>query len=386
MHKPLASIIVPLHNASRHVGPLCEHIKAQTYGDFEAIFVDGGPADETHEAFQRSVGADTRFHYLFHENEGAGAARNVGLNNAHGEFVCFIDADDTPAPTLLEHTIARAQKDASDIVVFQTRQFDAETNTYHKSPDRWDAASLPTVIEPHNLPDTLFGTFRNWPWDKLFRRAFLEEHALRFPTLLRVEDLAFTCQALACATRISLLDEELYTYTVNDAASSTNTQDMAPTDFIDSCLLLKDFLETHELMDTFKTTYTQWTGLACCVNLLELHSSDAFAQAYMRLHNGDLARLGLDAKGRSKAQLPEAMKDHVAAGHITNSDVWHLLDVIEANDLASGTFHILQFKHELAERTWKWRFNDLKSSRSYQLGNTLLTPLHALHDKTDRHR
>lgn len=247
----------------------------------------------------------------------------------------------------------------ADIVIWQTRHTNTRTGETYPSPDRWDPEGHPPVFDPAEHAEDLFGTFRNWPWDKMFDRAFLEREGLRFPPLYRTEDLAFTCSALACASKIALLDEELYTYRVFDGESSTQTREQAPLDFIESCKALKHFLQERDLWDLYRASYVQWVGLCAYVNLMELKSPPTFARVYTALHDGGLEEMGI------ADQDPGSFQDE---------EVARIIDVVQRFPAAEGSFIIFG---EAARREEDLRLQ-VEGSRTYRMGRFVLAPARSL--------
>jgi glycosyltransferase involved in cell wall biosynthesis len=93
------SVIIPAYNAEKFIEASIRSVLAQTVPDFEIVVVDDGSRDRTAEIV-RSM-ADDRIRYIYRENGGVSAARNTGIQNATGEYVCFLDADDFWRPNHL---------------------------------------------------------------------------------------------------------------------------------------------------------------------------------------------------------------------------------------------------------------------------------------------
>ncbi len=108
------SIIIPLYNKAPYVRRALESISAQTFTDFEVIVVDDGSTDEG----AAIVGEypDARFRLVHQANAGPGAARNAGLENARGEFIAFLDADDEWLPNYLQESVSLLESLGSDVV------------------------------------------------------------------------------------------------------------------------------------------------------------------------------------------------------------------------------------------------------------------------------
>lgn len=101
----LISIIVPVYNAKKTLAKCVESVKAQTYDNFELILVDDGSTDSSAEMCD-AYKEDKRIRVIHIANSGVSHARNVGIDDAKGGWITFIDADDTVAPDYLERMIA----------------------------------------------------------------------------------------------------------------------------------------------------------------------------------------------------------------------------------------------------------------------------------------
>lgn len=91
----LLSIIIPVYNAAATLNRCIESILAQQEQDYEILLIDDGSKDDSDEICDRWAEKDTRIRVFHQTNSGVSVARNVGLNRARGEWVCFIDADDS---------------------------------------------------------------------------------------------------------------------------------------------------------------------------------------------------------------------------------------------------------------------------------------------------
>ena len=97
------SIIVPVFNVEKMLPHCLDSIKAQTFSDFECLLIDDGSTDSSGILCDEYVAFDPRFKVIHSENQGASAARNLGLDNASGEWIQFIDSDDWIAPDFLQN-------------------------------------------------------------------------------------------------------------------------------------------------------------------------------------------------------------------------------------------------------------------------------------------
>lgn len=115
MKRPKISVIVPVYNAGKFLAPCIRSVLAQTFTDFELILVDDASTDASLEVCQSF--ADSRIRILKNkENQGLSLTRNVGIDNAQGRYLTFLDADDLLNPRFLEKVIQLAGRCGSQIV------------------------------------------------------------------------------------------------------------------------------------------------------------------------------------------------------------------------------------------------------------------------------
>lgn len=111
------SVIIPAFNAETHIARTMESLRRQTMDDFEVIVVDDGSSDGTVEVVAKYVGRVGRTVRIISQNRcGVSAARNVGLRNAEGLYVFWIDSDDTIEPSCLEKLYAEVRRHSADVV------------------------------------------------------------------------------------------------------------------------------------------------------------------------------------------------------------------------------------------------------------------------------
>lgn len=105
---PLISIIIPVYNCEKCIERIAETIRNQSYKNIEILLVNDGSVDSTRELCEKEARLDYRIKFISKENGGVSSARNIGLKNATGKYVLFVDADDSINETyisdLLEHT------------------------------------------------------------------------------------------------------------------------------------------------------------------------------------------------------------------------------------------------------------------------------------------
>ena len=101
MNNPKISVIVPVYNAEKYLHRCIDSILNQTFPDFELLLIDDGSKDQSGEICDEYAKKDSRVKVFHKENGGVSSARNVGIDNAVGEYICFCDSDDWVEKTWL---------------------------------------------------------------------------------------------------------------------------------------------------------------------------------------------------------------------------------------------------------------------------------------------
>ena len=99
------SIIVPIYNVEKYLPGCIDSILKQTYENMEIILVDDGSPDNCPAICDEYEKKDTRIRVIHQKNSGLSGARNTGIDNAQGEYLIFVDSDDTVEPTMVEEEV-----------------------------------------------------------------------------------------------------------------------------------------------------------------------------------------------------------------------------------------------------------------------------------------
>jgi glycosyltransferase involved in cell wall biosynthesis len=225
------------------------------------VVIDGSP-DDSERIAREWAARDARISVVSVPNGGLGSARNVGLSHAQGKWVCFLDSDDELPPRSLELLRDAAEADSADVVFGTGVDFDvtlAETRYWSHEGDLHFSRSsgLAVVSTPELLHDHV-------AWAKLYRREFLEKHALRFSTGVHCEDLVFSVRALTSATSVSIIPEVVYRHRRHGLAISADyLRDKTLVDWMMESAIAIEFLQSTtsvEVVDNYLTNFIrrQW--------------------------------------------------------------------------------------------------------------------------------
>ena len=220
-----ASVIIPVYNAGDYLRKCLESVLAQTFHEYEIICVDDGSTDTSRQILEEYCKKHRNIRILEQKNKGAGAARNLGLLNAQGEYVFFLDSDDFCHRNLLTYTISIADRERADIVCFDFARMSQDGtkknyNGYHRE---WLPKGV-TTFSYRDCPDHILSVVNPTPWNKLFRRSFLLEKKLRYDEISSTNDISFSAVSCAMAGKIAVVDKVLYCYRIGHGNTITSTK------------------------------------------------------------------------------------------------------------------------------------------------------------------
>ncbi len=214
----LVSIIVPVYNAEKYLGKCIESIINQTYKNIEAIFVNDGSKDDSLSICKNYANQDKRIKILDIPNGGVSNARNVGIENAQGEYVQFIDSDDYIDLNMTERLMSTMLVDNVDLVVCGYNTIIKGEKRENQSKIKYSSKKL--IDEDIDITNLFETSFFNSPCNKLYKKKLITN---RFREDFKIgEDLLFNLDYINNVNRFSVLDECLYNYVVNNS-SATNT-------------------------------------------------------------------------------------------------------------------------------------------------------------------
>ena len=216
MCNPLTvSVIVPVYKVEKYLPECIDSILAQTFTDFELILVDDGSPDNSGKICDDYATRDSRIRVFHKENGGVSSARNLGLDNARGEWIAFVDGDDWVGERYLEHLL-EAIEGFSCFVVSGWQRWKGGVRT---------ASYLRFSDEHVSRSDALWkkGLYAyGYPFSKIYCRALIQQNNLRFDTALSMlEDAIFMLNYLRFVSSVRFLAfTEDYCYRDTDSSLS----------------------------------------------------------------------------------------------------------------------------------------------------------------------
>lgn len=238
------SIIVPVYNSEQYLKQCLNSIFSQTDQDFELICVNDGSTDHSLSILQEY---EKRFpkqmSIITIANGGQANARNVGLDHASGNYVMFVDSDDTIRSDMLAGMRQRIEMTDCDMAVCEIDRI------YEGKPSLWerffpfdtalDIEGKTTIDEHPEIICYLTGA----PYAKLVKRQFLNDHKIRFIKGYIYEDQVFTQTILANNPTMVLMKEKYYEYLVRSNSTMTSKQSRVTDMFVSYENLYQAYVE-----------------------------------------------------------------------------------------------------------------------------------------------
>lgn len=207
------SIIIPVYNASDSIRKMLDSILAQNLHEFEVLMIDDGSTDESGRILDEYSAKDKRFKVFHKQNEGVAMARQLGVDNAKGEFCIHADADDWMDSTMLEELYAKAKAEDADVVIADYFISSKHGETICKQ--------QPSELSPeHVLQDMFANKLFGALWHKLVRTDLYKKYNAKFfKGINHCEDLLVWVQLLQHPeVKITYLPMAFYHYVANDTS------------------------------------------------------------------------------------------------------------------------------------------------------------------------
>lgn len=202
------SIIIPVYNAEKYLRKCLESVLSQTFVFFECLLVDDGSTDGSGKICDEYASSDLRFKVFHKTNGGVSSARNVGIRNATGAWITFVDADDFVKVDYLANLHSHTSSTIDMVISY------AEIHRNNGSIDRENYPSK--LITRENFDEMFIDNDIQWhtsPWSKLYRREIIEKNNLSFCVGMHIsEDALFNFKFMALSRSIYISKDTDYCY------------------------------------------------------------------------------------------------------------------------------------------------------------------------------
>lgn len=307
----LISIIIPVYNVEDYLRQCLDSVLEQTYTSFEVIMIDDGSSDSSFSICLDYCEKDIRFNVLQKENGGASSARNVGIQNAKGDYVFFLDSDDWLEPTALEEMISTAKDQNADLVFCEAQAVDDEenilTNTWYSYKSQYATDSSYSIMSRMMEQKE----FHVAIWMLLLDRKIFTDNDLLFKEGIIYEDMIISYQFYCLAHRAAHVRQKLYNrrYRPNSVMTSRKTEK----NYISAATVYREVAKFRKTLP--EETQSPQHLIRCAFNVLTIfrHMTPEIQKKYQSDHQEIIQDI-LDNDAYGDTSLKLDCKSHLLWG------------------------------------------------------------------------
>lgn len=238
---PKVSVIIPVYNTASYLQECLDSVLNQSFEDFEIICVNDGSTDSSLEILESYALKDDRIQIINQSNKGLGAARNIAIDRASGEYVLFLDSDDYIDQDTLLELYDLASRKSLDLLIFKLINFDNETYEESKA-SYFEMKFLNNLIGDktfnwQDIKNKMFDMVVTAP-GKLFKRDLIKN--IEFPENIVFEDSLFFFKVIFKAKNIYFYDKHLYHRRIrSDSIMNSSFEKFS------DCITIYDLIGSH---------------------------------------------------------------------------------------------------------------------------------------------
>ena len=294
---PNISIIMPIYNSENFIKESLNSLINQTFKNFEIICVNDGSTDNTLNILNEFKKKDNRIYIITQNNMGAGIARNVGMLKAKGDYLMFLDSDDIFEKKMLEELFITIFVNNVDVVICNSKNFNSENKLFKKN-YKISNEKIKNTFSSFDIKRDFFNLFIWWPWDKIFKKKFIENLGINFQNLKSTNDLFFIASSVIIAKNISFIDKIFINHRVGIKTSIENSRYKSWDNFYYALKDLKKFIKKKNLYKRFKQDFINYVA-DFSIWHLETLFGESFCFLYLKLKNEWLNEFGVSKQDKT---------------------------------------------------------------------------------------
>ncbi len=281
---PLVSIIIPVYDVWDYLGSCVQSAMSQTYENIEIVLVDDGSTDGSGEMCDAWARRDNRIAVIHCSNRGISAARNTGMEHAHGEVIAFLDSDDAIAATFVQNLITPMIEFGADCASCFCQRFvgdeelgalPSEELAYYSLKSGREAIMDSFISQEHWCMDSA--------WGKLYKKELFERMAISFPEGKTYEDMATTYKVIFPCKSVVVSRGGYYYYRIRQGSIITKPFAMYRLDEIEAASSQIGYY--HEKGDSeLEMLATRSTLLRCVILWRVALGSECEKEAQEKIH------------------------------------------------------------------------------------------------------
>lgn len=244
----LVSVIVPVYQAEKYLKNCINDILMQSYSNIEVIIIDDGSTDGSLNICKKLAVNDSRVKVISTDNRGVSSARNLGLENANGEYILFIDADDRIKKNLIEENMKVIDKFQADMVFYNWMEIyengEMPANIQHEKIYETQFPNTCSVNSECAIRWILESKLQNYVWAYIAKKKIYKD--IRFAETIKLgEDAAIILYLINNAKKIAINNNKYYYY-IQRQSSATHMQDKSSlSQYYDVLKIQEEFLNDN---------------------------------------------------------------------------------------------------------------------------------------------
>lgn len=280
---PAITVIIPVYNVDKYLYQCIESVINQTFTDFELLLIDDGSTDNSPDICDYFQSKDMRIKAIHKKNEGVSSARNIGLEQARGEYVCFIDSDDWIDEAYLYDLITSSSSQKCDLSILSSVSYEyynkkniLRTSSYSKN--KYSYSEIVDFLIENNF----FTLSDGGCFSKLFKRKLINIDSQRFLLDNSVyEDTLFVLQYICKCNSIKIKRGSFYHYVHRNMQSLSTTIHPYEKYLESGKLGLKVLDELESKYDISKDSTFHTKGITKFLNVINYSLFSMFSISYV---------------------------------------------------------------------------------------------------------
>lgn len=291
------SVIVPVYNVQNYIAECMESLVKQTYQELEIILIDDGSTDESGVICDRFAQQDERIKVIHQKNQGAGAAKNSGLEAATGEYLIFADSDDVLPLDSVQNRVALLEQYDVDVVQGNYTSFQTKVPVSEKISlgDR-----KIQFLEKDEIIDSYIDNWENaLLWNKIYKTEYVK--GIRFPVGHCIDDEFFTYQTLFRVQKMLKSDIVVYYYRqrMSSVMNDTSREEKKLLDRFE--YIYERYLKVKESYPKYQKRYLE----NLVDSYLYLSDTDGFGEIHKKYMKEKIKRLKKEIR---QSKIPSNLK------------------------------------------------------------------------------
>lgn len=253
----LLSIIIPVYNLAGYIEQCVQSISAQTFTEYEVIIIDDGSTDNTLEVCKEFGKKDDRIKVIHQENQGVSIARNLGIKEAQGDWICFVDGDDQLAEDSLAEIMQDVNQKEPDILIAQS--FRHQDGIRTKENYGFARLFLDSQFDGYELLASK-NYKRGSVCGAIFNSSFIRRNGIVFPKKLKNgEDSIFMSLCYLYAQKIVFAEVIFYLVNEREGSASRNWDFDRILKMVDNLKFLNSYLTNHPALTNEQTAIIDYS-------------------------------------------------------------------------------------------------------------------------------